>query len=359
MTMVRLCSNGDYWQARWVLPGGRRVSQSIGAKSEYSRRAAEIEVARIQREVEDSTQTRLGNKVPKLSEYLARWIDSRTDLAETTLRLHRLSVARLKEFFPRDPRIDTITPADAADFKTWCSRHTFQTEDRGKYTLSEASVKRHIVLAKQVFDQAEAEEVIPRNPFARVKTAQVRSDKQWAYVGADELGRIMEACPTPGHRCLFALARWAGLRLGEAMRLQWADVDLEARTLTVRNPLGKRTTKKRTRVVPIQPRLLEVLREDQRARPRVVGGPCDDVTKGNIYRRVEWILERAKVAVYKDPFHTLRRNLLTDWIAEFPPMDVASWLGHDIKVAMEFYHKSKPETMARVTGHGIAKEKKA
>lgn len=352
MTMVRLCSNGDYWQARWVLPGGRRVSRSIGAKATISRRAAEIECAKLGREVETSTSVRLGTKAPKLSEFLTRWIDSRTDLAETTMRLHRLVIARLLQHFKADPRVDSITPADAADFKTWCSRHTFHTEDRGDYTLSEPSVTRHIVTAKQIFDQAEAEEVIPRNPFARVKTAQVRSDKQWAYLGADDIGKILGACPDAGHRCLFALARWAGLRLGEAMRLKWTEVDFNARTLTVLNPLNKRTTKKRTRVVPIQPALMEVLRETLGARPRVHGGPTDGVTKGNIYRRVDGILKRAKVEVYADPFHTLRRNLLTDWIAEFPPLDVASWLGHDIKVAMEFYHKSKPETMAKVTGHG-------
>lgn len=353
--IVRLCSNGDYWQARWVLPGGRRVSKSIGAKAGLSKRAAELECHRLSREVEKSATVRLGEKAPRLSEYLARYLSGRTDLGESTLKLHRLVIARLERFYSNNPRIDTIGPADAADFRRWCATHKFKPKDGDPYTLSEPSVGRHITIAKLIFQQAEDEEVIGRNPFRRLKVAQVKSDKQWVYIEADDLAKIMEACPDDQHRAAFALARWAGLRLGEACRLRWAHIDWAAHTLTVLHE-GKRTTKKRTRVVPIQANLYAILRAAYESAADKSAGPCGELRRGNLYRRIDGIMARAQVAVYADPFHTLRRNLVTDWTAEYPVTDVASWLGHDVRVMMEFYHKSKPETLARVTGTDQAQQ---
>lgn len=355
--IVRLCSNGLYWQARWVLPGGRRVSKSIGAKAAISKRAAELECARLGREVEKSSNVRLGNKAPRLTEYLARYLAGRTDLGESTLKLHRLVIRRLERFFAHDPRIDAIEPAHAEDFRRWCATHKFRPKDGEPYTLSEPSVGRHVTIAKLIFGQAENEELIGRNPFARLKVAQVRSDKQWVYLGPADMAKILEACPDAEHRAAFALARWAGLRLGEACRLQWGHVNWDAKTITVLNE-GKQTTKRRTRVVPMVPGLYRMLREAFDAAPDKSAGPCGDLRRGNLYRRLDGIMTRAGVPVYADPFHTLRRNLATDWAGEHPLADVASWLGHDVKVLMAFYHKSRPETMARVTGEA-PKEAKA
>lgn len=351
MNVVRLCSNGEYWQARWVLPGGRRVSRSIGPKSEYSRRAAEIACAKIGREVENSTNVRLGNKSPKLSEFLKRYLASRTDLADASLVIQNLVAGRLAEFYKHDPRMDAVTPAHANDFKRWCSTHKF---GESEYVLSDSSVARHIVVARQIFGVALDEEIIARNPFAKVKSPQIVVDKDWQYIDDPTLAKILDACPDEPMRMLFRLTRWAGLRQQEAVRLNWGRVDWDRRQIAVMPPEGKRTTKAKLRTTPIEPRLYDALLAWFNGCPKGTTGPCAGVLANNLYRRVDGILERAGVPRYADPFHTLRRNLASDWVEKYPLLDVASWTGHSPQVLATFYHKTKAEMVQKVTGTNLA-----
>ena len=57
-------------------------------------------------------------------------------------------------------------------------------------------------------------------------------EKDWHYVDEDEVAKLMAAAK-PGWRLLFGLARWAGLRLEEALELPWRKIDWEKRRLTV------------------------------------------------------------------------------------------------------------------------------
>jgi len=50
----------------------------------------------------------------------------------------------------------------------------------------------------------------------------------------EEVARLLDAARSPAHRRAFLLAAYAGLRAGEVRALRWKDVDLRARTLTVR-----------------------------------------------------------------------------------------------------------------------------
>jgi integrase len=354
MIVVRLCSNGEYWQARWVLPGGRRVTRGIGPKSEYSRRAAEIECAKIQREVENSTNVRLGNKSPRLSEFLERYLAARTDLAEKSLAIQDLVIRRLKLFFSHDPRMDAVTTAHANDFKQWCVTHKFGDSE---YKLSNSTVFRHIVVARQIFGVALDEDLIGKNPFAKVKAPAVVVDKDWEYIDDATLAQILDACPNEPMRMLFRLARWAGLRQQEAVKLGWDRVDWDRRQLTVMPPEGKRTTKAKQRTTPIQAKLYDALLAWFEGCPKGTPGPCSGVPDNNLYRQVDGILKRAGVPRYADPFHTLRRNLASDWVEVYPLLDVASWTGHSPQVLATFYHKTKAEMVQKVTGTNLAQSK--
>lgn len=352
--IVRLCSNGDYWQARWVLPGGRRVSRSLGAKADIPRRAAEVECAKIGREIEKSTAARLGQKAPRLSEFLERYILHKFRLRASSMLIQTLVVSRIKKFWAHNPTIDSITSAEAFQFRDWLSKTKFKATTAGKKVearlLSESSVARHLTVARHVFKLAVDEEIIARNPFKPIKIPAIRSDKQWSEITHQDLERILEACPDDAYRCLFGLARLAGLRQGEAMRLKWEDIHFDRGILVVRGIATIRTTKSYTRQTPIQPRLAALLLQARDRASPGSAGPCDGVLTNNLYRRVEKILTLAGVPHYSKPFHTLRKNLVTDWLDQHPPLAVASWLGHDIRVATEFYHRSRPEMMARVTG---------
>lgn len=62
------------------------------------------------------------------------------------------------------------------------------------------------------------------------------------------------------YRSLLLLMRCTGLRVGQAMRLRWRDVDLEREVLTIRGELGKSDLEARGRRVPLAPALVAELR---------------------------------------------------------------------------------------------------
>jgi integrase len=252
-------------------------------------------------------------------------------------------------FFRGDPSIDGITVAQANDFRLWVSAHEFEQNER-KYTLSDSSVHRHVVVARQIFQTALDEELIRKNPFANVKVPAVVVDKNWEYVDDATLQKILDACPDEPMRMLFRLTRWAGLRQQEAMRLRWDQIDWDRRLLTVLPPTGKRTTKAKLRTTPIVPPLYDALRHWFEHATLGSPGPCAGVRTNNLYRNVDAIMERAGVPRYADPFHTLRRNLATDWVEVHALLDVASWTGHSPQVLATFYHKTKATAVERVTG---------
>jgi integrase len=53
------------------------------------------------------------------------------------------------------------------------------------------------------------------------------------------------------------IQRYTGLRVGQAKRLRWMDLDLERGLLTVRPELGKSTQERRGRVVPVSQHLID------------------------------------------------------------------------------------------------------
>jgi len=75
----------------------------------------------------------------------------------------------------------------------------------------------------------------------------------------DEILRLLDVADRHGRKLWYSLACYAGLRRGEIGRVTWGDVDLEARTITIRNHKASKTD-----VLPLRPELVDDLRQ---ARP--------------------------------------------------------------------------------------------
>ena len=338
---VRLQSNGDYWQAVWTDTRGRRVVKSLGPKARYTKRAAMARCVQLAAGHVVAPGSRDAGKAPTLGAWADAYLALRADLSPGSLMLLRGTVAYLRDYFGEATRLDRITEAAADDWAVWLAA------EKGH---AASTVCRHVRTAKTMFRRAVTRRHLGADPFSGLSGTPPEPEKAWAYVTPAQLETILEACPSPDWRCLFALARLAGLRRGEAMRLAYADVDWKARTMTVEAEGGVRTTKARRRVVPIAPRLYDLLME------RFEGAAEGEirfaaVPTGNLQRNALAILRRAGVGAYSKPFHTLRKNRETDWLAEVPAvMSVCEWLGHSPTVAARHYNRTKAETLAEVTG---------
>lgn len=368
---VQLHSNGRYWLARWYDEEGHRRSDSLGRKSNLTNIAAAQLCTGVERRIK---LERLGG-VPTIATLAARTFEGRHDLKPLTKTLYRETMAHFAAFAAAKriglgTSIDSITKQDASDFAA------FLTDEREGYKrISPTTVHSHLRRMRGLyFMVADQLETFTYNPFARRKWKTPRVAQDWAEVDDRILKLLMDACPADEWRTMLAIARWAGLRKGECMRLRVRDVSLARRTLTVLpeegvvSPSRLEGTKQRLRYVPISPKLAKVLAPAIRGRgpdelvcPGVkllnfqrawTGGPVGG--RGSMKRRsrrYHGIFVRAKVAPFEKPMNTLRRNCGTEWAEHgIPITDVAKWMGNSVAVAAAYYVRTTPTTFARVTG---------
>jgi integrase len=349
MIVVTLQRNGKYWKAHWRDADGRQRGKGLGAVSSISQRTARSEVLRLENEL--NYEHRVTNRVPTLVGHCERFLVNRTDLAPGTVVLYQSTIGLLTSHFGEDRPIDEITRSDAADWRAALARGELAKEGtRMSPILSEATICRHVREAKTIFRAATDEDLIAYNPFDRLRSKAPDPDKDWEYIDMPTFQKLLDACRQEGWRILLALCRLAGLRQGEALRLQWSHVDLNSRRLVVENPGRYRTSKKRRREVPIVPELHALL---FRAKWRVDEDNCcviQDICTPNLWRDFRVIAKRAGLTPWARWCHTLRKNCETDWAGGFPIHVVAEWLGNSPEVAMKHYLRAEPRDYCLASG---------
>lgn len=338
---VRLKSNGAYWQAWWYDAKGRVETRGLGSKRKVSERQARAKCRALALELAEGAH--VTTNAPKLSEWIAKYSASRQHLSLGTRRCDADTARYLERFFDWDPTLDEITRALAADWRDALARGELSLDNAEKTDApSETTVRNHVRRARSVFAEALARDLVAFNAFDRLKATPPRVEKDWAYIGLPDTKRLLEACPNEAWRALIALCRFAGLRRGEALALRWQDVDFDRNRLRLNAVIQVETTKKRRRACPIElakfpTGLAAILHKTLAAAPDGATLVCKGVQVRNIDRAARVIIRRAGLAEYAKPFHTLRKNLKTDWTTHYPEFAVCEWLGHSMEVGREHY----------------------
>jgi integrase len=344
---VRLKSNGDYWQAWWIDPvtGTRRV-KSMGPKAEKSRRSASADCRDLALELRKTAGKLPGrtNGAPRLSQWLKTVAQEIAVLRKGTQVMYRITGNYLLRHFDTDPPIDLITPDQTAGWRVAMLAGEFNLDNAiACDPPGESTACRHSKTAKAIFRRAVERGHITANPFAKLRSSEPAPERDWYQVTAEDLARILDACPNDGYRALFALARFAGLRRDEArVALAWRDIVWDRNRLMVNARVTGATTKGQRRVCPIEVSghptgLTALLRLWYDQAPPGSHGPCDGVMSSHrLYEKVGRILADAGLA-FEDPFHTCRKCWETELADSFPLHVVVSWLGNSIKVAQRHY----------------------
>jgi integrase len=363
---VRLKSNGNYWQAYWTNAKGEPCTKGLGSKKKVSERQARAKCRNLGVDLRLGVQR--GGRAPRLSEWLDKYLQLRTDLDPKTRRQVDHTGRYLKAYFTNDPPIDRIDRSDAAEWRAALARGElrraanlypkpaekigvatkFNRKRKGEKLpkpLSEATVAKHVRDAKRIFEEATEESglgLIDKNPFRRLSGRAPKPSKTWAAITQEQLRLILAACPNDGWKALFALCRLAGLRRGEALDLQWQDVLWDANKIVVNARLAKQTTKKAKRVCPIEPGrcptgLTKILRDVFSAAPDGATHVCGGVKTDDIDRDAKRIIQASGIPAYAKPFHALRKNREGEVAAQYPQHVFTEWMGHDGEVAEQFY----------------------
>lgn len=250
-----------------------------------------------------------------------------------TLAAYTLSVRTLV----KDWHDQSLTnPSRDAGFR-WCR----QLEERG---LKPSTVTQRLAGARMLYAALRWSGATAADPFKDVKPARDKVapwDKRAPYADAD-VDRLLAAANTPEDAALILLAAHAGLRVSEIMALRFDDLDLSARTLTVRHGKGGKARK-----APISQTLSRVLESLSRDNEYVIASYRSTETAR---RHIARLCQRAGVS-YKSA-HALRHTAGTRLMRERRDLDaVARFLGHSQVETSRVYSKWSDEALKDSVGN--------
>ena len=138
----------------------------------------------------------------------------------------RVSLPRLG-----DKRLKDITAVDIMRYLQYL-REEYRAPD-GR-TLSEKSIKHHYDILRIIFNYAEKQEAIEKNPIKKVDAPKTvkRPVEALTQEQAKIFFRALNGCKLE-YRCMMLLMATTGIRRGECLGLQWQDFDFQNNTLSI------------------------------------------------------------------------------------------------------------------------------
>lgn len=128
------------------------------------------------------------------------------------------------------------------------------TEYLNSRDISNRTANHTIKILKQFLNFCVRQDYIQNNPIKTMKTYRVEV-KPPRFLSKEEIRIVLDASKDTDLHAIIATAIYTGMRLGELKRLQWSDIDLKRKQITVRIAKSKRF-----RVLPIHPCLLPILK---------------------------------------------------------------------------------------------------
>jgi len=346
----RLFARGGVWYLR-TRANGRESARSLGARSraEAERMVAdEMQIAALRSKVArlESLKAMIGGVKGEIGDRMRgvraiplgglaeAFLHSprRPDCGAGTLAMYRVAADRLAAFLGRERDSRTVGPADAEAY----ARHLGEglaANTYNKHVNALSAVWR--VLAPSMGLDADA------NPWAGIARRKLRPHVRRALTAA-EVDRLMGAADGE-LRTLIAIGAYTGLRLGDACRLRWEDV--QGGTVRVS------TSKTGARVaIPVHPRLAEALGDRRGGKGHVMPGLAErhgrdpsGVSKAvmRAFRAAGIVGEsvrEGRKATTDCSFHSLRHTFVTRAIeAGVPQAMVQALVGHSSAAMTERY----------------------
>jgi integrase len=220
-----------------------------------------------------------------------------------------------------------------------------------------AHTRREILASlRAIFDEALIHEHVSTNPAANIKGIRGDAEETDIFTPAEYAELFGEQrlayWGSQLHVALFSLMRVTGLRLGEALGIQWRDVYFEERGVTITRSVkdysepGKPKTRKSRRVVPLYEPALSELRTwyentNYRERESYVfrGSRGKPITRHTAFKAFLRALERAGIERGERVLTTrsFRHTLNTRLRRRLEPEALRAALGHSTEKMSDYY----------------------
>ncbi|MBE2228227.1 MAG: site-specific integrase [Ignavibacteria bacterium] len=151
----------------------------------------------------------------------------------------------------------------------------------------------------------------------------------------EEFFKLLAVVDNPVMTKISLFGYYTGARLGEIINLQWNDIDLTNRVITIRNKTGFRTKTGKIRRIPIADKLYDVIKDmkiEENAEylfKRVSGEKFSKEYATNAFRRY---VKKAKLPTYLH-FHSLRHTAITRMITKGVPVAVVQRVAGHANIA--------------------------
>ncbi|MCW3047584.1 MAG: phage integrase [Solirubrobacterales bacterium] len=315
---------------------GTQVKKAIGPGRREAERALAEAIAAVDRgEIRTASRETFG-------EAADRWLTRKRPLPFRDYEAH-LRLRLLPAFGPR--KLRQITRAHVEAYLAGLDRSR---------ALSRKTINDSLIPLRQILTRAVRDGVIATNPAANRDRDDPLSlpyeRPTMLYLNRDDARAYLDAAP--GRYCPLAETLiGAGLRIGEAIALEWRDVSWDAGLLTISRTVkvgGTGTPKgDKARNVIIAGYLLDILRDhraDQaregRVGPLVFTSPTGrQLDRHNVRRRGHSVTLRGAALPNAVRLHDLRHTAATLWLASGQSIYfVQQQLGHkDIQTTIDLY----------------------
>ncbi len=330
------------WSIRFVAYGKRRFVTLGRPEEGWTRQRAESELRHVLADVERGVwrpaPKRADPEAPAgmvaFHEFASQWLDGRRgELRPRTIQDYEYGLSHHLLPFFGEHSLDEISIVEVDRYKAAQVRAG---------TLGPAQINKTLKLLAQILDVAIEYGLVDGANPARGRRRRVKVEKpQRTWVEPEQVMALLDAADTY-LRPLVATLAGAGLRIGEALALDWKDVNLATGTLIV----GKAKTDAGTyREVDLPGGLIEALSEWKAFRTRSAGSDPVFVTRrgtrqdgSNVARRLKTLIRRANGELADrgiDPIservtpHSLRRTYASVRAAlGDDPVYIATQLGH-------------------------------
>jgi len=286
--------------------------------------------------------------VPTLGDWLRTYTGGRGDVKAATQTVYGHTRRNLLAFFGAGKRLEEITRGDVDAFRVYLT-----TGEK----LAENTARRRIRIARQFFRAAIRRKLLADNPFDGQSTSLFRNRKREYFVSRAQAESILNACPDPRWRLVFALCRWGGLRCSsEIVALKWPDVDWERMRLTVHATKTERRDGAGVRQLPIFEELYpHLLAAYEAAEPGAVYC-CPQYDNANqMYRKgLLAMLRAARVEAWPKLAQNCRASRESELVAEHPLHVVCEWLGNSPVVAAQHYLQTTDADFERAAAKPLA-----
>ena len=195
------------------------------------------------------------------------------------------------------------------------------------------------------FQTAYRWKIIPRNPWREVRKPKA-PDVHPLFLSEKEVGALLDAITDPFFKrlCLFALS--TGVRISEAIALQWDAVDLERRVVHIQNTATFITKSMKNRVIPMSDSVFSLLSQLPRREGSVFLTHYG--TPWSRDRATRWFKIYASAAGLNSAyhFHTLRHTFAS-WLAQRGAnlYEIKELLGHQSITTTQIYAHLQPEKL--------------